>query len=197
MPVAQRRSQSSHTMSSSHVYPGDEILSNPAMMYDRTRIIDAPASTVYPWLVQLGKGRGGWYLPSSIERFLPRTWRAAVAIVPAWQDLHEGDIVQDYGFSKDDTFTVRRVEPDRCIVFYSERYGAVFTWTLMLNEFSRVGRDGRERTVTEVHLRFRGRIASTGLKRRLLVYFGDKLDHWTTAPMLAGLAERAEECVKR
>ena len=45
---------------------------------------------------------------------------------------------------------------------------------------------------TLLHLRFRGKIAATGLKRRLLVWGGGILDHLTTAPMLSGLAERAE-----
>lgn len=47
-------------------------------------------------------------------------------------------------------------------------------------------------THTLLHLRFRGKIAATGLKRRLLVWSGGVMDHITTAPMLAGLAERAE-----
>lgn len=45
---------------------------------------------------------------------------------------------------------------------------------------------------TLVHLRFRGKVAAAGLKRRLLVWGGGVMDHLTTAPMLAGLAERAE-----
>ena len=49
-----------------------------------------------------------------------------------------------------------------------------------------------EKTNTLVHLRFRGKIAATGIKRSLLVWGGGVLDHLTTAPMLAGLAERAE-----
>ena len=50
-----------------------------------------------------------------------------------------------------------------------------------------------ERTNTLLHLRFRGKIAATGLKRRLIVLGGGVMDHLTTAPMLAGLAERAEK----
>lgn len=45
---------------------------------------------------------------------------------------------------------------------------------------------------TLLHLRFRGKIAATGLKRKLLVAGGEIMDHITTAPMLTGLAERAE-----
>ena len=52
-------------------------------------------------------------------------------------------------------------------------------------------------TYTLLHLRFRGKIAATGLKRRVLVWGGGVLDHITTAPMLAGLAERAEKAWRR
>jgi hypothetical protein len=51
-----------------------------------------------------------------------------------------------------------------------------------------------------LQLRFRGKIAATGLKRKALVWGGGVLDHVTTYPMLAGLRERAEaawEDVKR
>ena len=46
---------------------------------------------------------------------------------------------------------------------------------------------------TLLHLRFRGKIAATGFKRTALVWGGGILDQVTTAPMLAGLAERAEK----
>jgi hypothetical protein len=46
---------------------------------------------------------------------------------------------------------------------------------------------------TILHLRFRGKIAATGLKRKVIVIGGGILDRITTAPMLAGLKERAEQ----
>ena len=59
--------------------------------------------------------------------------------------------------------------------------------SLILHEVSK-----GEKLETLLHLRFRGKIAATGLKKRLLVSGGGMMDHLTTAPMLAGLAERAE-----
>lgn len=41
------------------VYPGDEVIADAAMIYDRKHIIKAPPEAIWPWLVQLGKGRGG------------------------------------------------------------------------------------------------------------------------------------------
>lgn len=59
--------------------------------------------------------------------------------------------------------------------------------SLILHEFQEA-----DKTKTLLHLRFRGKIAATGIKRRFLVIGGGIMDHITTAPMLAGLAERAE-----
>lgn len=41
-------------------FPGDDIIPNAPMIYDRKRLIRAPPEQVFPWLVQLGAHRGGW-----------------------------------------------------------------------------------------------------------------------------------------
>jgi hypothetical protein len=43
--------------------PGDELIADPETQIDRATMISAPASQVWPWLVQLGKGRASWYMP--------------------------------------------------------------------------------------------------------------------------------------
>ena len=118
---------------------------------------------------------------------MPRSFHASRTINPAWQKLQPGDRVDDYGFSADDYFIVSEIQPEKTLVYKSDRYGASFSWSLILHDLS----EG-ETPTTLVHLRFRGKIASTGWKRSLLVWGGGVLDHLTTAPMLAGLAERAE-----
>ncbi len=65
--------------------------------------------------------------------------------------------------------------------------------SLILHELKdRGGSEFATGTETLLHLRFRGKIAATGLKRKALVWGGGVLDHVTTYPMLAGLRERAE-----
>jgi len=44
---------------------------------DHVFTVAAPPAAVWPWLVQLGKKRAGWYLPAAAERFLPPGRRAA------------------------------------------------------------------------------------------------------------------------
>lgn len=166
-------------------YPGDDIIPNPEMHYNHTKQIRASPSEVFPWVLQVGKGRGGWYLPASWESFFPKSWHASRTINPAWQQLQVGDRVADYGFDKDDYFDVAYVDRQKTIlVFQSERLGTIFTWSLIVTEL--------EPGLSELRLRFRGRIHRTGLGRKLLVWGGSFMDWATTAPMLAGLKERAE-----
>lgn len=150
-----------------------------------------------------------WYTPASWERFLPKSWHATRTINPEWQKLVPDDQVDDYGFSADDYFIVVDVQPGRALVYKSDRYGAFFSWyglqntapwpplihymnrSIILHEVPKA--DGKK---TLLHLRFRGKIAATGIKRKLLVAGGGFMDHITTAPMLAGLAERAEHSDK-
>lgn len=168
-------------------YPGDEIIPNPEMHYNHTKQIRASPEDIFPWVLQVGKGRGGWYLPAFWERFLPSSWPAARSINPAWQNLQVGDRVADYGFSADDYFDVAYIDREKTILVYkSERMGTIFTWSLIV---SRINTE-----MSELRLRFRGRIQRQGIGRRLLVLFGGFADWATTAPMLAGLKERAEKC---
>ena len=168
-------------------YPGDNVLPDAIMVFDQTRPIQATPAEIFPWLLQVGKSRGGWYLPHRYERFLPSSWHASRSINPSWQNLKVGDIVPDYG-SSTDVFEVVSIDSPRSLVYKTERYGAWFTWTLMVHDQGMDQKTGKHLSI--VHLRFRGRIAAKGLKRRCILKGGHFLDHITTAPMLAGLKER-------
>src|SRR5436190_13339183 len=41
--------------------PGDDLVAEPTAAETRAVNITAPVSAVWPWLAQLGSGRGGWY----------------------------------------------------------------------------------------------------------------------------------------
>lgn len=166
------------------MYPGDDVIPDAAMVYDRRCVIEAPAEAIWPWLVQLGKGRGGWYLTKRWEWFFPKNWHASRTGNPPWQNLKLGDRVEDYGFGKEEFFDVVSISSPASLVYKSERLGTVSTWALLPHSQSP--------DTTEVHLRFRGRLQSSGWKRHLLVTGGDWLDWMFTEPMMRGLAERVE-----
>lgn len=47
--------------------PGDQLVRAASRMATRAISIDAPPEQVWPWLVQLGQGRGGFYSYDSLE----------------------------------------------------------------------------------------------------------------------------------
>ena len=109
-------------------YPGDTVIPEAVMVYDQTRLIHVPPKDVWPWVMQVGKGRGGWYTPKSWERVLPLNMHASRTVIPEWQQLKPGDRVDDYGFSPEDYFIVSDVVPEKALIYKSDRYGAQFSW---------------------------------------------------------------------
>ena len=78
--------------------PGDELESPMGYRRVSTRAItiDAPPDEVWPWLVQMGSGRAGFYTHEWVERLLFVTYadgHSANRIHPEWQELHVGDRV--------------------------------------------------------------------------------------------------------
>src|SRR3954470_1777066 len=66
--------------------PGDELLaSNATYRIDHAITIHAPAPSVWPWLVQLGQDRGGFYSYDWLERAVGDRVRNANRIDSAWQ----------------------------------------------------------------------------------------------------------------
>jgi hypothetical protein len=70
--------------------PGDELIQAPPMNATRSITIAAPPTSVFPWLVQMGFGRAGWYSYDWIDN-LGRT--SSKAILPEYQVLRSGDPV--------------------------------------------------------------------------------------------------------
>ena len=102
--------------------PGDEVIPAPMVQWTRGTTIDAPPEVVWPWLVQMGFGRGGWY---TNERFDRVVWRlenkSSDVILPKWQNLKAGDIVPD-GPGYAAYFHVKEVEENEAIVYHSIRH---------------------------------------------------------------------------
>jgi hypothetical protein len=74
--------------------PGDDLIPNPKFRSTRAITIDARPEAVWPWLVQMGAGRGGWYSYDTLAGLFsgPPTV-SATSIVEPLQDLRVGDPV--------------------------------------------------------------------------------------------------------
>lgn len=73
--------------------PGDELVSANTPRTTRAVTIDAPIRAVWPWLVQIGEDRGGFYSYSVLERAVGAHIHNAHTIHEEWQDVRVGDTV--------------------------------------------------------------------------------------------------------
>lgn len=157
--------------------PGDDIVPGAQVVMDRAFTLAAPPDQVWPWLVQLGKQRAGWYLPRWIERFVPRERRAFRRIEPGLQDLAVGDVIPDWG-GVSATFEVARLDPPTTLAHMSTRGHVRLSWCI------RVTADPEG---SRVHLRLR----LGGVRReRLARVAGGAVDWLTIVGLAAGLRER-------
>jgi hypothetical protein len=76
------------------VLPGDELAPDAHYRVDHGITIHAPASAVWPWLAQLGQGRGGFYSYDWLERAFGDDIRNADRVHPEWQTIARGDLIR-------------------------------------------------------------------------------------------------------
>ena len=95
--------------------PGDELVPQPQMGYTRAITIAAPPQAVWPWLAQLGQGRGGLYSYDGLENLAGCNIHSTQRILPEHQNLQPGDLIR-LGPKGYPCFSVASVEPGRSLV---------------------------------------------------------------------------------
>ncbi|MBN2386885.1 MAG: SRPBCC family protein [Anaerolineales bacterium] len=98
--------------------PGDEFVLAPKWGYTRAVTIQAPVERVWPWLVQIGQGRGGFYSYESLENLVGCDLHNTGQILPAFQTLQVGDGIRLHPQSP--PLTVRLIEPGRYFVLHGD-----------------------------------------------------------------------------
>ena len=93
---------------------GDELAPSPKLKATHAITINAPAADVWPWLVQMGQTRGGFYSYTWLENLVGCHMRNADEIDPDWQELKVGDKV--WLHPKAPPVEVHDIEPGRAIV---------------------------------------------------------------------------------
>jgi hypothetical protein len=100
---------------------GDELVGDPVIQVTEAVWIDAPLSSIWPWLLQMGQDRGGLHGYQASENVIGLRFHNADRIHPEWQQLAVGDSLRlrpkDWmGLQDGLSLRVEAITPERSIV---------------------------------------------------------------------------------
>lgn len=147
-------------------YPGADIVPEGERSPTMAVTIDASPEQVWPWLVQMGWDRGGWYSWDLLDN---AGRRSAAEVHPEWQTLAVDDQLKFWALGRVmDAYRVAVIEPNRFLGLYgytdlggrwldpTEPRPSSYMealWGFLLNELP----DGRTRLVVSGYQTFRPR----------------------------------------
>ncbi|MHA6526041.1 DUF6544 family protein [Tessaracoccus sp. G1721] len=98
--------------------PGDELVPDPVLSSTRAVTIGAPPEAVWPWLAQIGQGRGGLYSYDALENLLGLDIHSADEILPEHQGIAPGELIR-LGKKGSPCFRAVAVDRGRSLVLIS------------------------------------------------------------------------------
>jgi hypothetical protein len=166
---------------------GDPPIGQSHYRIDHAVTINAPVDSVWPWLIQIGQDRGGFYSYDWLERAFGADIRNANTIVPAWQTRNPGEIVRVVQptflggiLGRNVGFPIREIQSGRALVL--ENWGAFVL-------------DPLGPRTTRMHIRTRGEgvptVSGIAITPAALLIF-EPIHFIMERGMLLGLKQRAE-----
>jgi hypothetical protein len=165
--------------------PGDDLVPKPDLIATRAITVNAVADQVWPWIAQLGQGRGGFYSYDVLENLVGCDIHSADRLVPEWQDTKVGDQVK---LAPEVGLAVAVVEHGRALVL---RGGVPmgtapppydFTWAFVVREQP----DGTTRLLVRERYAYTQRWAAFLVEPVAVIAFV------MTQRMLRGIRDRAD-----
>jgi hypothetical protein len=172
--------------------PSDARVARPRLAYTRAITIHAPPDAVWPWLVQIGYGRAGWYSYDGLERLVEAAdfvdgHTSVARIVPELQTLRVGDTIR---LAKDSSpaFVVAEIDPNRALILVGDPASSpdastAICWQWYLEPL----KDGATRLLVRQRLTF-----APTVKNRAMWYVVELLNFIMERKMLKGIKHRAE-----
>jgi hypothetical protein len=144
------------------VMPGDELVPGAHVFCTRGITIDAPAEAVWPWLVQVGFGKAGFYSNDLLDNV---AHPSANGILEEFQEPKVGDWVPMFSKVNETTaFRIAAINRTQELVWVKP--DSTWAWTL-------TGLGGRTRLVTRLRIRYRWHRPADTLLSLVLFEFGD------------------------
>lgn len=108
--------------------PGDELNPNPTFLATRAITIDGTPEEIWPWLLQMGYKRAGFYGYDILENLgSPRGIQSAQSILPEFQNFKVGDEVP---ISPASTLFFYAIVPNQYLIWSGTTGWGGFTWAL-------------------------------------------------------------------
>jgi len=162
--------------------PGDDLLADPDVVSTRAISIDAPPSAIWPWLVQMGSGKGGVYTYDWIENLFGLHMHSTDEILPEFQNPTVGDVEQ-LG-AKGPRLRIEVLDAERAMVIRSE--DGNWVWAFGLYPMP----NGRTRLVSRNRIATPGASHVSRLFTTLIMEPGSLI---MERKMLLGIKQRAEK----
>jgi hypothetical protein len=158
--------------------PGDEIVAKPTFNATRAVSINAIAENIYPWIIQMGVTRAGWYSYDLLDNLAKRS---SEIILPEHQNLKIGDIVPLSPDGKQGML-VKDFKKNEWILWWDNKGDSNWVWGIYPEGESTF------RLITRVRVKYR--FFSAAILFNLLIEF---FDIWMMRKCMMGIKKRAEK----
>jgi hypothetical protein len=162
--------------------PGDSLVGDATFVATRAVTVDARPDQVWPWIVQMGTGRAGFYGYDWIDN---GGAPSADRILPRYQSPQAGDLVPRSADGRTG-YLVKGFAVNRYVLWTARTPQLTWCWSLYPTD------DGRTRLVSRTRLRYPW--ASAAILGALV---GDVSDAFTTRKTLLGIKARAEAAARK
>jgi len=157
--------------------PGDGLVSSPSFDATRAVTVQAPPRSIYPWIVQMGMTRAGWYSYDLLDN-LGRP--SARRLIPELQQIYAGQIIPMSPDGKYGVY-VKEFRENEWILWNDKEGDTSWVWGMYPTQ------DGKTRLITRIRTKYRW-LGLTALFN-LLIEFGDII---MMRKCMLGIKERAE-----
>jgi hypothetical protein len=182
--------------------PGDDLVPHPKWGWTHAITVRASAAEVWPWLVQMGQGRGGMYSYEWLENLVGCDIHNADRIIPEFQHFEVGDGILIHPKI---SFPIAVIEPGRALVLHiraDTQTGRTFeltdtmpekylnmSWVFFLDEPD----EGTTRLISRWRSDYRGMGNTLGCGP----LFVEPIGFVMSRKMLRGIKQRAEAAAER